>query len=98
MTVENNINAIFGDSLRLLALMRGEGGDTVKILDSWYGDVLPITFAMPRNDADFRSLVDFTLQQMAQDGTYSRLWNENFGLGSPLTIQAWPEFNPDAQP
>ncbi|HML21686.1 MAG TPA: transporter substrate-binding domain-containing protein [Aggregatilinea sp.] len=96
MVVEDNIKAIFGDSLRLLALAREADPDSVKILDTPYGDVLPITLALPRNDADFRALVDFTLQDMAQDGTYQRLWSETFALGDPLTILPWPQVNPDS--
>ncbi len=96
MVVEDNIKALFGDSLRLLALAREADPDSVKILDTWYGDVLPITFALPRNDADFRALLDFTVQDMAQDGTYERLWAENFALGDPLRIVPWPQINPDS--
>jgi len=96
MVEEQNIDAIYGDSLRLLALMRDyEKPDQVKLLDKWYGDVLPISFAMPRNDAEFRALVDFTLQDMAQDGTYQRLWTDLFGLGDPLPVLYWAATSPD---
>ncbi|MBN1202434.1 MAG: transporter substrate-binding domain-containing protein [Anaerolineae bacterium] len=97
MTVENNITAIFGDSLRLLALQRDAGDSlpAVKILDTWYGTVVPVAFAVPRNDADFRALVDHTLQVMAQDGTYQRIWAETLGFGDPLAIPVWPASNPD---
>lgn len=96
MVVENNISAIFGDSLWLMALMREGDAQSVRLLDTWYGDVLPITFAMPRNDIDFRTVVNFTLQDMVRDGTYQRLWNERFGLGDPLTIPVWSVIDPDA--
>lgn len=98
MVVEDNIRAIFGDSLRLLALAQEADPESVRIIDTWYGDVLPITFAMPRNDADFRALVDFTLQDLAADGTYQRHWAEQFGLGEPLQLPPWPEVNPDVRP
>ena len=94
MTVENNIRAIYGDSLRLLALMRQNENASVKMLDTWYGDVLPITFAVPRNDADFRHRLDVTLQDMAADGTYQNFWSTYFGLGEPLTILNWPDVSP----
>jgi ABC-type amino acid transport substrate-binding protein len=97
MIEQDNVHAIFGDSLRLLALTRGPDGDTVKMLDVNYGDILPITFAMPRNDADFRALVDFTLQDMAADGTYPRLWAEHFGLGDPVRFPMLPEASPDTR-
>jgi ABC-type amino acid transport substrate-binding protein len=96
MITESNIKAIFGDSLRLLALTKeGDSGSSVKILNTWYGDVLPITFAVPRNDADFQEMVDHTLQDMARDGTYSNLWAAFFGLGDPLKIPFWPDISPD---
>ncbi|HEX3049387.1 MAG TPA: transporter substrate-binding domain-containing protein [Aggregatilineaceae bacterium] len=96
MVGEQNIDAIYGDSLRLLALMRDyEEPDQVKLLDKWYGDVLPISFGMPRNDAEFRALVDFTLQDMAQDGTYQRFWADLFGLGDPLPMLYWAATSPD---
>ncbi|NLF76931.1 MAG: transporter substrate-binding domain-containing protein [Chloroflexi bacterium] len=97
MTVEDNIRAIYGDSLRLLALMRQSEDPGVKMLDTWYGDVLPIAFAVPRNDADFRHLIDITLQDMAVDGTYQSFWSTHFGLGDPLTILNWPEVSPGKQ-
>ncbi|NLX11522.1 MAG: transporter substrate-binding domain-containing protein [Chloroflexi bacterium] len=96
MLVENNISAIYGDNLRLLALLRAsDNPDEVRILEDWYGDVLPTSFAVPRNDADFRALVDHTLQDMAADHTYQRLWAEHFGLGDPLNIPVWPAHSPD---
>jgi len=100
MTVQHNVDAIYGDSLRLLALQRAaDTPESVEILlGTPYGDDLPITFAAPRNDADFRSLVDFTLQDIAADGTYQRLWEEQFGVGHPLPILQVGELNPDARP
>lgn len=97
MITENNVDAIYGDSLRLLALQKeSDQGSQVKILDTPYGDDMPITFAGPRNDADFRDLINFTLQDMARDGTYQRLWADRFGTGSPLAIPFWAADSPDA--
>lgn len=96
MTIEQNIDAIFGDSLRLLALLRDwDTPSAVVLLDTPYGDILPITFAVPRNDADFRALIDFTLQDMAADGTYQGYWGQHFGLGDPMAIPYWPVANPN---
>jgi ABC-type amino acid transport substrate-binding protein len=98
MVVEDNIRAIYGDSLRLMALQQEESDPSVvKILDHPYGDILPITLAVPRGDVEFLDVVDATLQAMAQDGTYQNLWSANFGQGTPLTIVTWPEKNPDPQ-
>jgi ABC-type amino acid transport substrate-binding protein len=98
MVNESNIDAIYGDNLRLLALMRDGGYENqVKILDTPYGDDMPIAFAMPRNDADFRDQVNITLQDMAQDGTYQQLWAAHFGIGDPLPVPIWPPVSPDVK-
>jgi ABC-type amino acid transport substrate-binding protein len=98
MVNEHNIDAIYGDNLRLLALMRDGGYENqVKILDTPLGDDMPIAFAMPRNDADFRDQVNIALQDMAQDGTYQQLWMAFFGIGDPLPIPLWPLVNPDVR-
>jgi ABC-type amino acid transport substrate-binding protein len=95
---QRNVDAIYGDNLRLLALIRDGGYENqVKILDTPYGDDMPITFAMPRNDADFRTQLDIVLQDMEQDGTYQRLWADNFGVGDPLLIPIWPKIDPDVK-
>ncbi len=97
MVVENNLDAVFGDSLRLTALIRDGYEDRVRLIETPYGDELPITFAMPRNDSDFRALVNATLQDMAQDGTYQRLWAEHFDLGDPLPIVTYAPVSPDVK-
>jgi ABC-type amino acid transport substrate-binding protein len=97
MVTEQNVKAVYGDSLRLLALVReSDQGNDVKILDTPYGDDLPITFAVPRNDADFRDQVNQTLQDMARDGTYQQIWAQDFGMGDPLLIPYWAADSPDA--
>lgn len=98
MVTENNVHAIYGDSLRLMALQKDSPeGTQVKIIDNVpYGDDMPITLAGPRNDADFRDLINFTLQDMARDGTYQRLWAERFGTGTPLALPFWAPASPDA--
>ena len=97
MVTEDNLDAIFGDSLRLLALKREYSNpNAVTLLDTTYGDLLPITFATPRADADFRTLVDFTLQDMARDGTYQALWAQYFALGAPVNIPIWADRDPNS--
>jgi len=90
MTVEDNISAIFGDSLRLQALMREGDAASVKLLDDVF-DLQPVTFALPQGDADFRAMVNGALQAMAQDGTYQALREAHLNLGEPVTIPLWPE-------
>lgn len=99
LTVAHNVDAIFGDSLRLTGLLRQAGDNAgVTILPTEYGDDRPITFAGPYGDADFRTLIDSTLQEMARDGTYQTLWNTYFGLGNPLPILYFAPTNPELPP
>jgi ABC-type amino acid transport substrate-binding protein len=79
---------VFGDSLRLYPIVQANP-KFVQFTDASYG-AKPISFAVPRNDADFRVLVEVTLQEMAKDGTYQRLWQATFPVGNPLSIIVWP--------
>ena len=90
MTVEDNISAIFGDSLRLQALMRESDPSTVKLLDDVF-DLQPVAFALPRGDSDFRLMVNTALQEMARDGTYQALRQTHLDIGEPVTIPIWPQ-------
>lgn len=90
MTVEDNLSAIFGDSLRLQALMRDGDPSTVKLLEDVF-DLQPVAFALPRGDSDFRLMVNTALQEMARDGTYQTLRQTHLDLGEPVTIPVWPE-------
>ena len=69
-TTSMDIDGIFGDILRLRSIIENtrDSGLPWKILDEEYSRV-PLAIALPRNDANFRSLVDWTLQDMFLDGT-----------------------------
>lgn len=95
MVVENNLDAVFGDSLRLTALVRDGYEATARIIDTPLGDEKPIAFAMPRNDTKFRALVNTTLQDMAADGTYQQLWEQHFGVGEPVPVRYYAPVSPD---
>ncbi|MEP7289792.1 MAG: transporter substrate-binding domain-containing protein [Chloroflexota bacterium] len=86
---DRTANFVFGDSLRLLPIAQANP-TAAQMVDGDYGPAKPIAFAVPRNDADFRVLVDVTLQDMYRDGTYQNLWKANFGLGDPLSMVVWP--------
>lgn len=83
----NNLRLVYGDAFRLIPLAQANSA-YVTITERSYNPK-PITFGVPYNDADFRTLVDLTLGAMAADGTYQRLWTSNFGIGDPLPIQQW---------
>ena len=86
-----NVDGLFADSLRLRAIIevtRASGLPWQIIADEEYSRV-PIAIAVPRNDADMRSLVDWTLQDMFLDGTYQQIYNATFGEGEPLVMLTW---------
>lgn len=88
VVTEPVIRAVFADSLRLIPFAQANS-KYVRLTDRTYSEK-PIGFAVPRNDADFRALVEVTLQDMARDGTYQRIWASSFNLGDPLTMVIWP--------
>ncbi|MCB0141250.1 MAG: SUMF1/EgtB/PvdO family nonheme iron enzyme, partial [Caldilineaceae bacterium] len=48
---------------------------------------------IPNYDDRFQDLVNFTLQEMALDGTYDRLYQKWFGPNTQFAIEAWPGDN-----
>jgi polar amino acid transport system substrate-binding protein len=94
MLADLNYNAVFGDSLRIVPLLQAQPDD-VRIITNedgeprWYSR-RTLHMAVPRNDIDFRLLVEYTLQEIALDGT---LANAVSGVVPPngLTlIDVWP--------
>jgi polar amino acid transport system substrate-binding protein len=73
MLVENNADVVFGDSLKLIPHLEANP-DELRITtrgdmpDPWYSHVY-VGLAVPRNDIDFKLLVDYTLQELARDGS-----------------------------
>jgi polar amino acid transport system substrate-binding protein len=73
MLVDNNYDAVFGDSLRLIPHVQAQPDllaltTTADGTGIWYSRQY-VHMATPRNDIDFRLLVDYTLQEIARDGT-----------------------------
>jgi polar amino acid transport system substrate-binding protein len=91
LVTDRTANAVFGDSLRLWPIVQANP-KFVQLTEKTYptGGTKPISFGVPRNDADFRVLVEITLQDMYKDGTYQKIWTDTFGFGDPLTITVWP--------
>lgn len=88
---DRTVEGLYGDTLRLFAIQKAtqSSGLPFKILNEQFSYV-PLAIALPRNDAKFRALVDWTLQDMFLDGTYQRIYNETFGFGEPLVMLTWP--------
>jgi ABC-type amino acid transport substrate-binding protein len=71
MLIENNADVIYGDSLKLIPHLVANP-NTLTLTERWYSRNY-VAFAVPRNDLDFRLLVDYTLQTMQTDGTLTNL-------------------------
>jgi polar amino acid transport system substrate-binding protein len=77
LLVNNNVDVLFGDSLKLIPLLE-QNADLLRITtrgdapSPWYS-LVARAFALPRNDLDFRLLVDYTLEEMSRDGTLTQL-------------------------
>ena len=67
----NNANAIYADSLALLAHLEANPR-ALRLTERWYSRAY-IAFALPFNDPDFRNLLDYTLQELMLDGALLRL-------------------------
>jgi ABC-type amino acid transport substrate-binding protein len=50
----------------------------------------PIALGLRQNDADFRDLVDFTLQALAAEGRFAALYDDWFGTDPPFAVEIWP--------
>ena len=67
----NNVNAVYADSLLLAAHLQANP-NTLRLTERWYSRS-SITFGLPYNDADFRLLVNYTIQELVRDGTLESL-------------------------
>lgn len=66
-----NANVAFGDSLYLLPQQRASAGQLV-FTPRWYSRRF-VSFGLPRNDVEFRLLMNYTLQEMVLDNTLRTL-------------------------
>ena len=74
---DENADVAFGDSLKLIPHVQAMPEDfrlavRCPACDPWYSREYA-GLAVPRNDIDFRLLVEYTLQEMVQDGTLRTL-------------------------
>lgn len=91
---QENADVIFGDSLKLIPLVEANPerlrlttrGDAA---DPWYSRVY-LAFAVPRNDLDFRLLVEYTLQELVKDGTWAALVAPAMPAGELPSLDIWP--------
>ena len=72
-----NLDAVFGDSMRLVPALESNPDELAVVTNAdgrsrWYSQSYMV-MAVPRNDIDFRLLVDYTLQELILDGTLQNL-------------------------
>lgn len=91
LTVEQNIDVVFGDSLRLIP--QAQASDLVGLTEQWYSTEY-MTLAVPRSDPDFWALVELTLQAMSSDGTLDQLWLQHVNAGDAVVVNSWAETEP----
>lgn len=94
LLVENNATVVFGDSLRLIPNVE-MFPDQLKLTTNAAGQPLWYTrdfvaMAVPRNDLDFRLLVEYTLQDLYRDGTLRELLRPVMLAGETPEIEIWP--------
>lgn len=94
MLEENNVDAVFGDSVRLLPFVQADPetlkfSDRCETCDPWYTREY-YGAAVPRNDIDFRLFVEYTLQELWLDGTMGRVLEPVTVNGQTVTPDIWP--------
>ncbi len=92
-----NLDAVFGDSIRLRPHIVGNP-DTLSLLTDADGRPLffsreYLSLATPRNDLDFRLLVEYTMQEMALDGTLAGLIDPAADPATQPPYEVWPGSN-----
>ncbi len=91
---QNNANAVFGDSLKLIAHVQANPND-LRLThrgtnpDAWYSRVY-VGMAVPRNDIDFRLLVEYTIQEMYRNGQMQSLLGQVLLPEDIPTADIWP--------
>lgn len=94
MLVENNVDVVFGDSLKLMAHVQAQPNDLRLLSRSdgsgvWYTRNF-VGLAVPLNDIDFRLLVEYTLQELARDGELQALLQPVLPSEDMPAFEIWP--------
>lgn len=89
-----NLDAVFGDSMRLVAHLEANP-DQLSLLTDGDGRAIWFTrtyrsLALPRNDIDFRLLVEYTLQEMTRDGTLLQIMAPLMRPQDAPDLEVWP--------
>jgi ABC-type amino acid transport substrate-binding protein len=83
-----NADVAYADSLKLLRYLE-QNAENFELTERWYTRNY-LAFAVPRNDIDFRLLVDYTLQEMIKSGDLKTLMQPLLPPATePLTLDVW---------
>ncbi len=91
---DENADVAFGDSLKLIPHVQARP-DELRMAtrcagcDPWYTREY-VAFSVPRNDIDFRLLVEYTLQEMVQDSTLETLLQPVMLPNELPPFDVWP--------
>jgi ABC-type amino acid transport substrate-binding protein len=101
---EVDADAVFADSFKLVPLVQNDPANLALTrsdadMPRWYAPTQRqdqdfgyqmMTLALPRNDVDFRLLVELTLQEMARDGTLQELLTSVILEEDIPVFEIWP--------
>jgi polar amino acid transport system substrate-binding protein len=93
LLVDNNAYVVFGDSIRMMPSLEAYP-DQLMLTTNAAGQPLWYTrdflgFAVPRNDLDFKLLLEYTLQDLYRDGTLGELLRPVMLSGETPQLEVW---------
>lgn len=89
MLDDDNVDVVYGSSLSLIQHLQNRPTE-LRLTDRWYSRNY-LTMAIPRNDHDFRLLVEYTLQEMQRDGALARAMSPALPPGTEAPrFDYWP--------
>ena len=85
---EDNADVVYANSLSLIPHLEASP-NALRLTDRWYSRSY-YSIGVPRNDIDFRLLVDYTIQELITDGTLERLSSSLILSDELPQFDIWP--------
>ncbi len=94
LLTDNNADVVFGDSLKLIPNVEANAADLKLTTNAdgtaiWYSREF-VGMALPRNDIDFRLLVEYTLQELTRDGSMATMLAPVMSTQDMPVLDIWP--------
>ena len=94
LLTDNNADVVFGDSLKLIPNVEANADDLKLTTNAdgtaiWYSREF-VGMALPRNDIDFRLLVEYTLQELTRDGSMATMLQPLMNTQDMPVLDIWP--------